>query len=369
MRRSRYQYGHVAPERRERGPSVWIFRYYDGNGARKKVQIGTVDEYPTKSAAEKAAAHLRALANPDDPRVSKMSTVIAHYKAEELPERASTRAFYLPWIDNHIEPKWGSYDMHQIQPFSVEQWLKTLKLAPKSKAHIRSLMRILFNSAMRQGFIPLAQNPMSLVRVPGCTKREEEPRFLTAEECHLLLRQLEEPWHTMVIVAMCLGLRVSEILGLQWGDFDFERRTVLVQRAWVVGKVGDVKTRYSRKRVPLDESLIASLLAYRQRYLPEDTAADWLFRNPNSGQPWWAHHIQQDQIAPAALRAKLGAGIGWHTFRHSYSSMLRSLGVDVKVQQELLRHADIRTTMNTYTQAMPIALREANSQVVRLVIQ
>jgi len=71
---------------------------------------------------------------------------------------------------------------------------------------------------------------------------------------------------------------------------------------------------------------------------------------------------------PAGLKAKLGR-IGWHTFRHTYSSMLRHLGVDVKVQQELLRHADIRTTMNTYTQAMPTALREANSKVARMVVQ
>jgi len=59
--------------------------------------------------------------------------------------------------------------------------------------------------------------------------------------------------------------------------------------------------------------------------------------------------------------------IGWHTFRHSHSTLLHALGVDLKVQQELLRHADIRTTMNIYTQAVP-TLREANSTVVRLVL-
>jgi len=65
----------------------------------------------------------------------------------------------------------------------------------------------------------------------------------------------------------------------------------------------------------------------------------------------------------------LGLGrIGWHTFRHSHSSLLHALGVDLKVQQELLRHADIRTTMNIYTHAVPAALREANSKVVNLVL-
>jgi integrase len=75
----------------------------------------------------------------------------------------------------------------------------------------------------------------------------------------------------------------------------------------------------------------------------------------------------QNWLVPAAKKAGIGQ-IGWHTFRHSHSTLLHALGVDLKVQQELLRHADVRTTMNIYTQAVPKALREANSKVVRLVL-
>ncbi len=77
--------------------------------------------------------------------------------------------------------------------------------------------------------------------------------------------------------------------------------------------------------------------------------------------------MQQKKLAPAAVKAGIGR-IGWHTFRHSYSTLLRSLKVDVKMQQELLRHADIRTTMNLYTRAVPDDMREANSRVVRMVL-
>jgi integrase len=77
--------------------------------------------------------------------------------------------------------------------------------------------------------------------------------------------------------------------------------------------------------------------------------------------------IQRDHLLPAGLRAGLGL-LGWHSFRHSYSTLLRSLQVDLKVQQELLRHSDIRTTMNIYTQAVPDAMREANSKVVEMVL-
>ena len=73
-------------------------------------------------------------------------------------------------------------------------------------------------------------------------------------------------------------------------------------------------------------------------------------------------------VKPAAKAAKLEGRIGWHTFRHTYSSALRELGVDVKVQQELLRHADIRTTMNVYTQAVSEQKRAAHSKVVQMVL-
>ena len=82
---------------------------------------------------------------------------------------------------------------------------------------------------------------------------------------------------------------------------------------------------------------------------------------------YWPGRIQENWLVPAAEKVGLGR-IGWHTFRHSHSSLLHALGVDLKVQQELLRHADIRTTMNIYTHAVPAALRKANSKVVRLVL-
>jgi hypothetical protein len=67
------------------------------------------------------------------------------------------------------------------------------------------------------------------------------------------------------------------------------------------------------------------------------------------------------------VRAGIGK-IGWHTFRHSYSSLLRRVGADIKVQQELLRHSTIQSTMNVYTQAMREGKRAPNSMVVRSVL-
>jgi integrase len=77
--------------------------------------------------------------------------------------------------------------------------------------------------------------------------------------------------------------------------------------------------------------------------------------------------ILQRQLRPAALRAGI-AKIGWYRFRHTYSTMLRSAGTNIKVQQELQRHANIQTTMNIYTQAVSDQKRVANSKVVEIVL-
>ena len=83
------------------------------------------------------------------------------------------------------------------------------------------------------------------------------------------------------------------------------------------------------------------------------------------GRPRSQQDILRRHISPAAVRAGLGR-IGWHTFRHSYSTLLRGLGADIKVQQELLRHSTVQSTMNVYTQAISEQKRIANSAVVGL---
>jgi integrase len=116
------------------------------------------------------------------------------------------------------------------------------------------------------------------VRVKNGSKRLKRPRVLDVDEFFELLKYLGEPYRTMVLVGQCLGLRISEILGLQWGDFNFENRSVLVQRSVVGGRVDDVKTEYSRDDVPLDARLAEVLLQWRHATVfPRDE--DWLFAN------------------------------------------------------------------------------------------
>ena len=166
---------------------------------------------------------------------------------------------------------------------------------------------------------------------------------------------------TMVLVAACLGLRASEIMGLQWRDFNWEELTVLIRRGVVNGRSGDTKTEASQKPLPIDPRLASSLKELWQGSSYKGPQ-DWVFSN-RTGRPRAQQDILRRHLRSAALRAGIGK-IGWHTFRHSYSTMLRGAGTDIKVQQELLRHATIQSTMNIYTQAVSEQKRIANSVVV-----
>ena len=372
-KRQRVQFGWVCLKARKKGPDVWVLRYRenvpDGSKKRRSVAIGTVEEFSTESQARKAALSWLFSMNtePSNGTTVSFGAVIQRYLAEEIPGRLSTASRYRCWVRNHVEPKWRDYPLEQIKPLLVEDWLKKLDLAPKSKSHLKNLMHMLFNAAMRWELIPYQRNPMSLVRVKDSSKRQREPRALSVGEFRKVLESIPEPFRTMCIVAMCLGLRVSEILGLKWEDVDWDGLRLGVHRAYVYGKQGDVKTQASHRWMPLDRSLADRLREHKARFAPQAKLDEWIFANPETGKPYWPGRIQENWLVPAAQKAGISR-IGWHTFRHSHSTLLHALGVDLKVQQELLRHADIRTTMNIYTHAVPTALREANSKVVRLVL-
>ena len=244
---------------------------------------------------------------------------------------------------------------------AVENWLKGIPRAPNTKAHIRNLIHLLFNCAIRWELVD--RNPIQLVR--QSTKRTRLPRLLTPEEFRKLLTELSEPHRTMVLVAGCLGLRISEIIGLRWGDIDWENLTILVQRSVVCGKVYATKTEASQKPMPIDPELAKALLEHRRQatyVAPED----YIFAG-DSGKPRWHGVMLTDHIKPAAVRAGIGK-IGWHTFRHTFSSILHHAGTNMAVQKELLRHADIQTTMNMYTQAVSAAKREAVHKVAKVLL-
>jgi integrase len=256
--------------------------------------------------------------------------------------------------------------MSRVTPALVLEWFKELQRSQTTKAHIKAMLFRLFEKAMLWEIVPVQRNPMSLVEVKGASKRSKRPKVLTPEQCSQILSILREPYRTMVLVAICTGLRAGEILALKWEDFDFASLKVRVVRAVVRGVVDRVKTEYSEDELPLDSAFAAELLEWKKQCAP--SVEGWLFPSPRTGQPYEHGSLQQKVIRPAG--DTLGVpNLGFHTFRHTYRSMLDASGAPVGVQQKLMRHAQVSTTMNTYGNALMQEKRAANSNAVKMVMQ
>ena len=360
---NRHRTGSVTQDNRSK---VWNFFWWE-NGKRKCKVLG---RFPTKAAAWKAAKPLRdALETTpqNTPSAPTVRTLVEHYRNEKMPKRHDTRGGYESWLRVFILPKWGGQKITDLQARPVELWLDSLAIAPKSKVHIRGILNTLWNYAMWKQDIPMQVNPISLVTIKGASKRIRKPRTLTVEQFRLLVSHLCEPFKTLALMCVCFGLRISEALALKWADVNWLDGTLRVERGIVQQVVDDVKTDDSRKTLTISEDLLAMLKALKQttKFSGPD---DWVFASPfQLGRLPWSYTGVKENLQRAADAAGLGH-LRSHAFRHTYRTWLDSVGTPVGVQQKLMRHADIRTTMNIYGDAVTPDMREAHGKIVGLAL-
>jgi integrase len=226
-------------------------------------------------------------------------------------------------------------------------------------------MSALFTHAMRYEWID--RNPIKLVRQSA--KRERIPDVLELWELQLLLNKLGVRERTLALLDAGTGLRVSELLALRWRDVDFDNLEVSVTRSIWHQIVGDCKTEASAKPVPLDSYMADDLRRWR-RQSAYSTDDDYIFASETmkGKQPYWPDNLMKRHILPVARENGINKRIGWHTFRHSFGTLLKANGEDVKTVQELLRHANSRITLEVYTQAVTSNKRAAQSKVVRMMV-
>ena len=230
--------------------ATWNFLWCEGN-QRRSYRLGTLAELPTKADAEKKAETVRRDFRLQRERaVVTVKELVEQYRIEKMPQRASTRRGYEIYLRLYILPKWQDSSITELQARAVELWLKSLDLAPKSKVHVRGLLSVLWDYAMWRGDVPTQRNPMELVQVRNASKRTRKPRTMTIEQFHKLSGILTEPYRTMATVGVCLGLRWSELVGLQWQDIDWLNGELKLQRAVVKQIEDEVKTVHSSVTLP-----------------------------------------------------------------------------------------------------------------------
>jgi integrase len=396
--RSSYQDGSLERVSRAKGPHVWVYRWRelqpDGSRVQRKKVVGTLKEYPKLADAKQAVSNIRAEINAPIQKAGRTTVLDAwgHFQAHELRDPDIARAGST--IDNyqdlfraHIIPKWGSVALDDVKAVEVEKWLRTLtqvtpawktakvgstvpkptiKLAPGSKAKIKSRMHTLFAHAKRHELCE--KNPIEDVRQGS--KRVRKPTTLAIDEVKGIMYQVtSQAIRVAILVAAVTGFRRSEIRGLKWRDIDFIAWAITPERGSIRKHLSNLKTKASGATVPIPEALVVALQQWRSESLyPGDD--DWVFASvQTSGRnPLWLDAALQRQLRPAAVRAGVTKYVGWHTFRHSLATLLVKKREGIKVVQELMRHADSRTTLDIYAQSDDEDKRTAQQHVSGLFV-
>jgi len=284
--------------------------------------------------------------------------------------RPRTLQRYNEIVRLHLVPRLGSIALAKLSPADVERAMNEAQAdggSPRTAAHMRAVLRTALNVAMRWGI--LGRNAASLAGPPRVPEREIRP--LSRNDARAILEAVAgDRLEGLFTIALALGLRQGEALGLRWPDVDLDGGLLTVQRS--LQRVGrewffpEPKTARSRRTIPLPGPVTAALREHRVRQVQErlrlgaawqgERWGDLVFAD-EAGGPLSGFHVRRRFTALLAV-----AGLPpmrYHDLRHGCVSLMAAQGIPARVCMELLGHSQISTTMNVYAHVAPELGRDA----------
>lgn len=269
----------------------------------------------------------------------------------------------------YIEPEIGRTPLTRLSPQQVQGLLNRLlregRLSPTTVRYVHAVLRAALNQAVRWRFTHY--NPAALVPAPR-PARHQVPVISADAAGRVLAAVHGHRLEALVSVALAVGLRQGEALGLKWEDVDFEAGQLRVRHSLRrVSKQGlqltETKTPRSRRMVALPASIVAALRSHKARQSEERLLAGESWRETGFvftseiGTP-----VDGSSVTRRFQRLLAQAGLPrlrFHDLRHGCASLLLAQGVHPRVVMETLGHSQIALTMNTYSHVIPALQREA----------
>lgn len=369
----------------------WYIRYWErrvANGAleRKRVThelgpITTKGKHPPGDIVELGAEHM-ATVNGHKIPAEQILTIGEFVEGVYLPwvkdyKRPSTYNGYKDIWNNHLKPRCAKAWMKNVRTFTVQQLLDDIareELSRNSLKHIKSVISAIFKRAKQLNYFH-GENPARDTGVSPAAPEAQETYAYSLEEVQTILAVLPEPAATAFAVAAFMGLRHGEIQGLLWENYH-DGELHITRSIWN-GHATGPKTRGSSKPVPVIRHLAERLELHRMR--DGNPQSGPIFRN-SLGRPLCLNNVLGRQILPALNRcascrkseddhrradheferdARYPEWHGWHAARRGLGSNLYRLGVPDKVIQQILRHANVSTTMAYYVKGTADDVRKA----------
>ena len=288
--------------------------------------------------------------------------------------RPSTHSLYSDLVRLHIGPRLGGVLLKALQPAHVTALLSAMERdgkAPRLRQMVYTLLHSALRDAVKTGL--LARNPAAAVDRPRVPRKEI--RALDPAQVRTLLDQARgDSLEALYVLAVASGLRLGELLGLQWGDLDLDAGVLHVQRTLVEAAhtgaltLAEPKTARSRRRVDLPAFAVAALRAHRTR-LGAVPHRERLVFTDRRGGPLRRSNLHRRSFKPLLRRAKHPEATRFHDLRHTAASLALATGTHAKVVQEQLGHASIATTLDTYSHTIPSMGREAAERLDTLLAE
>jgi integrase len=273
--------------------------------------------------------------------------------------RRSTFVQYESVVNRHIAPALGRLKLKSLTPAHVRAlYRKKLGsgLAPRAVQYIHVTLHKALKQAVMDGLIP--RNVTEAVKAPQAHKKEVRPLDTTQIKA-LLSAARGGRLEALYVLAIHTGLRRSELLGLKWTDVDLEAGILSVQRSLDTdGTFNPPKRNKSRRTVKLTGRAAEALKGHRARQNEERLRLGSLWEDHDLvfpkrvGKPMNADNLYHREFKPLLKKAGL-FGFTFHSLRHTSATLLLSKNVNPKIVQEVLGHATISQTMDTYSHVMP----------------
>ncbi len=245
-----------------------------------------------------------------------------------------------------IEPHFGSWPIGKIDHESIQQWVNAMSasgLGPRTVRWTHSVLKMTLDRAVEEGQL-IGKNPGSRTKFPPM--RHTPHIYLTAPEV-AALAQICGAQGDVVLILAYTGLRFGELTGLNVGDVDLGARRLRVRRSMtqVGGRLveGNPKSEAGRRSVPIPERLMPTLKARLDAQLPGAPAIASPMASRLSLENWkravnWRKSVIE--LGRKELRV--------HDLRHTYASLSRRAGADLRLLQKAMGHASITVTAHTY---------------------
>jgi integrase len=273
--------------------------------------------------------------------------------------RRSTFVQYVSIVNRHIVPALGRLKLKALTPAHARSLYREKLdsgLSPRTVQYVHVTLHKALKQAVMDGLI--LRNVADAVKAPQAHKKEVKP-LTPAEVAALLSAASGDRLEALYVAAVHTGLRRGELLGLKWTDVDLDTGTLSVQRSLDKdGTLNPPKRKNSRRTVKLTGQAMEALKGHRARQNEERLRLGSLWEDcglvfPNrAGKPMNADNLYHRDFKPLLEKAGL-SDFTFHSLRHTCATLLLSKNVNPKIVQEILGHASISQTMDTYSHVLP----------------